>query len=272
MNRHRFRPSREWPLHRVFQKLVLEEDDDEKALERLGLFEGVELGGKEIECRFCSGSLERLLKVSSWLLERGHVLDMGWATEAAILGADPQTLKGFIEGLAPEDLDREVCWIWKRGTEKARSRLRTDTLAWLSRETGLVGGEALGSPETLRDYLEAGGDPNARVALAEAKGTLLHYVKDARMARMLLEAGADPNARNVRKRTPLHEIIPRWEVAEVLLAFGANPVARDWRGDTPVDVAEKSIARPRSYLEFARRLSEHPAYKRGLMLEQLKEL
>ncbi len=78
--------------------------------------------------------------------------------------------------------------------------------------------------------LTRGADINAR----DGKGrTLLHWVRDAKMAKFLVEYGADPNITDNRGVTPLH-LVKKPEIAMVLIDAKADVNAKDSDGDTPL--------------------------------------
>jgi len=265
------------PVYMTFLRLVQEEEDEEKALGNLGLFEGVRLGVDLVGPGDFRGGLGKLLKVASWLAERGYLLSGGWVSRALRLGAGEEELGFLLERMEPDAVPHNVRWAWE-SVRKGRSTRELGLLAWLSQRTGFVGEAILQSRPLLLEYLEAGGNPGARVVresgFPDRGDTLLHLVRDPGLIRLLVQKGADVDARNGSGETPLHLAVPDWRAAEALLECGANPLIRDNRGMTPMEIAEAAarFTGDKRYLEFARRLSRHPAYRRAVMLQDLGRL
>jgi len=268
------------PVSVVFSEIVQKEKDEKLALERLKLFEGVELNKRDSRLKGVylgdfEGGLGKLLGVASWLLERGYLLRGYWAELAVRLGAREKDLEFLLDGLEAESLKDNIAAIWKNLRSTIGKNLKL--LAWLSQKTGLVEGSNM--LLILPYYLEAGGNPNARVLdrlPGGNKDAILHLVKTPQLARMLLKRGADPNLKNAKGETPLHKAMPDWELAEVLLEFGADPMAKDKYGNTPMDIAEDcarlKTGNWKSYRRFAEKLEKHPAYRQAMMLKSLSEL
>jgi len=94
-----------------------------------------------------------------------------------------------------------------------------------------------GNASDVKTALDAGADPNAR--LAYCRETPLHWAArngHTDLARLLIEKGALVNARDNCQQTPLHFVARNGHthLASLLIEKGADPNARDNWKQTPV--------------------------------------
>jgi hypothetical protein len=102
---------------------------------------------------------------------------------------------------------------------------------------------------TARDYLNHGGNPNARLRFAKVENTSREDVPLLQCAlpkqditELLIANGADVNARNKEGETPLHIVGSKY-VAKLLIAKGAEVNVRDNMDHTPLHLAALPIRR-----------------------------
>jgi len=263
----------------AFSRMVLEEKRERRALSSLKLFEGAPLplsmGIQEFK-----GSLKRLLRVAEWLGARGHSLKPEWLVWAFELGGKEEELERIVEMIPPEVVGLAVKWLWERRNSDEELLRAMPRLAWLSRLTGFADARLLKRERVTRAYLEAAGNPNARICIPHYSLTgaqriyatiplLLRAVMDRmpESARALLEVGADPNLGRDGQGTPLHWAIPDWKLTKMLLEYGADPAIRNEHGETAVEVAKR-----RGDKRFVRRFLEHPLCAQVERLGMLREL
>lgn len=114
------------------------------------------------------------------------------------------------------------------------------------------------NPDVLRELLNRGADPNARMAPCFFSGYNSRvYVKDstalhdaaskgcALSAELLIERGAAVDAQDNRGRTPLMQAVEHGRIAvlQLLVRHGADPTIRDANSETAVTLAEKQASR-----------------------------
>lgn len=117
----------------------------------------------------------------------------------------------------------------------------------------------LGNVLAVQELLAQGADINAR----DINGrTLLHMVRDEKVAKVLVDNGADPNAKDNRGVTPLH-LVKKIEIAAVLTTAKADINARDSDGDTPLHWAADRIDRPLSLFFLQQGADIHAENKIG---------
>jgi len=238
------------------EAVVRAEVPGEELQARLSLFEGVRLP-RVLSLWEFRGGLGKLLALARWARERGLKLGEGWMALALRLGADEEALRDLMQGVEEEELLQEALEAYRLLSPFApgRDRERLGVFAWLSREVGAAY-LPVGDTGQLSAYLEAGGNPDARV---DRWGrTLLHDAvacKSVEALALLLEKGARPDPKDGKGQTPLHYLLlSPWggyrapdETTEVLLALllahGASLEERDGEGKTLRDHALEAVRR-----------------------------
>jgi len=243
-------------ISHVFSAMVVKSKvSKDELLTRLEMFEALQPRWGYVEIEGFQGDLEKLLLLDDWAQSQGLELGRGWMKLAVKLGAGKEEIRKLMAGKTERDLAQEAQKAWLDFNPlRAKDPALMNLLIWLSHEAGGAFVD-VNNLKSLQDYLEAGGNPNAKVD--DWENTLLHKAVIGRKinaVQLLLENGANPELRNFEGFPPLHFLIlterlgPYRELNEdaelifsLLVSYGANPEAKNEKGESLKDLIHRAI-------------------------------
>ena len=126
-----------------------------------------------------------------------------------------------------------------------------------------------GDIEAVKQYLDAGGDVNAKNKVTTTPLYWAAYEGQKEIVELLIANGADVNAKSNRGYTPLHEASDhgKTEIIELLIAKGAdvNAIIVSGRnhGKTPLDLTELTKLQRTSKIKAAKKQTADLLRKHG---------